>query len=200
MLNGAIHVRALYQELRVIFSCFPCVKHLLTERCAFSKKEVLSLSKKILHAQICTPLSNSIKKNGGTWTCCCIFLCRKWSVIYHKWAERLYLNDLIATVVLFLELCVETQAIWITQALSPGHRNIIVCQCSTVIISAIIFIPLGYGTSYQAVKHVVLVFSHAVDSLTTVLVSWLQNVWQVMLGPLLIFFFSFYYFYPLRFV
>ncbi len=154
-------------------------------------------SVKTLHPRICTPLSNIIKKKEEHECGVVVFLCHKWSVIYHKWRERLYLNDLIATVVLFLELCVETPAIWKTHALSPGHRNRIVCHFSTVIISAIIFIPLGYGTcyqgSYQAVKHVVLVFSHAVDSLTIVLVSWLQNVWQVMLGPRHLFFFSFYY-------
>lgn len=133
-----------------------------------------------------------------------VFLCHKWSVIYHKWRERLYLNDLIATVVLFLELCVETPAIWKTHALSPGHRNRIVWLFYRHHISynfhSIRVWHMLSGLSYQAVKHVVLVFSHAVDSLTIVLVSWLQNVWQVMLGPGHLFFFSFYYFYPLRFV
>lgn len=81
---------------------------------------------------------NVIEKNAETF----LLQFYKGSIIYHKWGQNAVFkghNCAFACTVCSSMKNTRVQA----------RRSRIACQFSTVIISAIIFIPLGYGTCYQ---------------------------------------------------
>lgn len=83
----------------------------------------------------------------------------------HDLSFKLYLSDLIAIVVLFLALCVyEKHRLWVQAR--RNRKALFYRHHISYNFPSIRVWHMLQGLSYQAVEHVVLVFSHTADSLT----------------------------------